>query len=322
MRPSFQYDVALSYVAEDALTARKLMQRLQPRLRAPIFDPIEDRDGDGDGGTRALDALARVVVVLHQRLWGETPTTQRDRAAIQHRIARQGADFLVVLPLERGMEPPDWMAGARARTPLSCDGASEVEIILAAVRLAGGATHPAEGDAAPGAPAPTNLVGVPDAAQSPFKIATAAQREVAVVMAEIQERIDALRARFPDLPVEVRRTPERCVVQARDVGLSVSWLRPSATLVGDGTLLLIEWDGVVTFPGAPAHRRGATALREDMYHLEAVAWPAWNWSADDAPMRKYTSSDLASLCVRLVARRLEQQPGCGGVAAGDIARVS
>ena len=49
--------------------------------------------------------------------------------------------------------------------------------------------------------------------------------------------------------------------------------------------------------------------------VETVAWPAWNWSADDVPMRKYSSADLASLCVQLMIQRLRYAESVIGTGA-------
>lgn len=309
MPTSFLYDVALSYVSEDSLTARHLMKRLQPRLSAQIFDSSTAEEHDTRAVPDVLGSSARVVVVLHQRLWGETSSTQRDLDVIRQRLALNGAGFLVVVALEPCDGELGWVDGTPVRTSLSDDGACEVDAIMAAVERAGGRTIPAslnDGEPAGGLhfEALDDDMAGRGALLSSFKIANAAQKEVAALMSAIEKDAGEIRASFPDLKVEVRRAPDRCVVQAGDVGLSTSWLHRSSS-GDDGALLIIEWDGTVTFPGEQA-RRGchASVAREHVLHLETVAWPAWNWSAADTPMRKYTSVDLASLCVQLIMRRL------------------
>jgi hypothetical protein len=87
----------------------------------------------------------------------------------------------------------------------------------------------------------------------------------------------------------------------------------------EGALLLIEWDGTVTFPGERArHGRHASVAREQLLHLETVGWPKWNWSDDDVPMRKYSSADLASLCVQLIMRRLRYAESVIGTGASAL----
>jgi hypothetical protein len=328
MPTSFTYDVAISYVAEDSLTAREVIRRLQPRLHTPIFDSTAVQQHDAQCIPRALTADSRIVVVLHQRLWGETLSTQRDLSAIQERLERQDggeADpFLLVVALEPlAGTTKDWMAGAAIPTPLTIDCAEALDAIIDAVERAGGGAMPLAIGDGPSAPASDSRVpdledggtGGRGASLSSFKIATAAQRELTALMGAVEKGADEIRAAFRDLDVEVRRAPDRCVLQAGDVGLSLSWLHRPVTS-DEGALLMMEWDGTVTFPGERA-RRGchASVASEQLLHLETVAWPAWNWSADAAPMRKYSSADLASLCVQLMIQRLRYAESVIGTGA-------
>ena len=327
MPTSFTYDVAISYVAEDSLTARQLIRRLQPRLVAPIFDSTAAQEHDAHGVAAALSTGARIVVVLHQRLWGETLSTQRDLSAIRERLDRRergdGDAFLLVVALEECVDGKNCLSGAAASTVLTSDCAGEVEAIIDAVERAGGRPLPQAIGNDPSASAfDQRALNLDDggsagrgASLSSFKIATAAQREVTALMGGVEKGADEIRVAFRDLEVDVRRAPDRCVLQAGEVGLSLSWLHRPMTS-DEGALLVMEWDGTVTFPGERA-RRGchASVAREQLLHLETIAWPAWNWSADAAPMRKYSSANLASLCVQLMIQRLRYAESVIGTGA-------
>jgi hypothetical protein len=324
MSTSFTYDVAISYVAEDSLTARQLITRLRPRLHAPIFDSAVVQEHDARSVPGALASDSRIVVVLHQRLWGQTLSTQRDLSAIQERVDRQGDAFLLVVQLEPGMGPMDGIPCTTPPCPLSSDYTTEVEAILGAVQSAGGQVIPLT----LGSDASAISSVLPDledggwsdrsAFRSSYKIATASQREVIALIDGVEKGVDEIRAAFRELDVEVRRSPNRCVLQAGEVGLSLSWLHRPVTS-DEGGLLLIEWDGTVTFPGERARPgRRATVAREQLLHLETVGSPEWNWSEDDAPARKYSSADLASLCVQLVMRRLRYADSVIGTGASAL----
>jgi hypothetical protein len=325
MSASFTYDVAISYVAEDSLTASQLIARLRPRLHAPIFDSAMVQEYDARSVPGALGSDSRIVVVLHQRLWGQTLSTQRDLSAIQERMDRQGDAFLLVVELEPGAGAMDRIPCTTPPCPLSSDCTTEVEAIIDAVQRAGGRVIPltlGNDDSA----ASTTILPDPDdggwsdrsAFLSSYKIATATQREVTALIDGVEKGVEEIRTVFRELDVEVRRTPNRCVLQAGDVGLSLSWLHRPVTS-DEGGLLLIEWDGTVTFPGERARRgRRATVAREQLLHLETVGWPKWNWSDDDAPARKYSSADLASLCVQLVMRRLRYADSVIGTGASAL----
>ncbi|HEU4584369.1 MAG TPA: hypothetical protein VFR95_01410 [Gemmatimonadaceae bacterium] len=323
MPGSFTYDVALSYVAEDALTARQLISRLQPRLHTLIFDCAAVQRGEPHAIPVALTADSRIVVVLQQRLWGETLSTQRDLSAIQERLDRQGSAFLLVVALESSVGTTGWMPANVSPTPLSSDCTAEVDAIIDAILRAGGQVMPRAIGAAGSAPVSNThdneiddgYLGGRGALLSSHKVATVAQREVALLIDGVEKGVDEIRAAFRDVKVEVRRAPGRCVLQAGKVGLSLSWLHRPMTSA-EGALLVMEWDGAVTFPGERARRHAqASVARELLLHLETAAWPAWNWSEDDVPTRKYSSADLASLCVQLVMRRLRYAESVIGTSA-------
>jgi hypothetical protein len=100
------------------------------------------------------------------------------------------------------------------------------------------------------------------------------------------------------------RSPDRCIVQAGQVGFSLSWLRSGAA-VADASLLVIEWEGTISFPGDSRRTTArATAVRELQLHADATGPAEWHWCADGQDGRTYTSLDLAAQCVALLMRRL------------------
>jgi hypothetical protein len=316
MTVHYPYDAAISCVAEDALTARYLIERLRERLGAPIFEsPLVSAEHAADDGGELPAAVvlgARVIIVLHQRLWGDTPSTRLDRCAIEQRVAREGCGFLVVVTLEHEAELPPCLAHGVARVRLSADGEREVDVIAEAIRRAGGTPGNAPSHGAADDEHEAMHEAMHEAPHSAAKEAQAAQREWNAVIGEIEAHIKAVPTVSPDIACRVRRAPDRCVVQAGDIGLSISWLPPGAANA-EGTLLVLEWTGTITMPGEPVDpRRRATVVSEHVLHLEAAPGPwrnggpsLWNWWSDGAPMRKYSSRDLAALCVRQLVQRLE-----------------
>jgi hypothetical protein len=133
------------------------------------------------------------------------------------------------------------------------------------------------------------------------------------VLADLARRVTKIRTLLPDLDLRLRRTPDRCVVQAGRVGLSVSWLPSPRSPLADGTLLVIEWDGTVTLPGeraSPAVRRAAPVceevLRLDVGSAADVGGsPQWRWRCTEGvAMRAYTSQGLAGQCMQRVLQRV------------------
>ena len=310
MKQRYLYDAAISYVGYDALTARRLADRLQPRLSLPVFAGWEHRDDIGSDGEsaaeKAIGSQARVVIVLHQRLWGETPSTRVERGAIERRLAARGTGFLVVVPLEPSGNAPEWLPeSAKVAIPPRAGVDEIVQAIAEAIEREGGATRQATEVELAGR-AERDHKDVQDRATvlRSAKAHSAAARELTALIGEIEEQVAALRTARPGLTLTVRRLPDRCLVQAGPVGLSVSWLRSRANTVADGTLLVIEWNGTMAVPGERPVASGATVAREHALHFDA-AGAAWRWRCDDAAMREYTSADLAAQCVQLLERRLD-----------------
>lgn len=311
MSTSFTYDAAISCVAFDSLTARSLLQQLKPRLKRPVFAAWEHRDGRKNVVTDVLENDARVVVVLHQRLWGETACTRGDQAALETRVERQGPEFLFVVSLEADASSPEWVADADAHMSLADDGLEHVvDGIADAVRRAGGVTQAAAQGASHLSLVRDNITLTPahGVATGAYKAASAAQRELRTLIAEIERRVAEARDVIPGVTLDMRHTPERCVVQADGVAVSASWLHRAANASDDGKLLMLEWDGTVTFPGEAARvGRHAAVVREQVLLLEQVG-NDWHWRAEDAPTRQYSSADLAALCVQLLVRRMNGAP--------------
>jgi hypothetical protein len=312
MSAPFLFDVAISHVGYDVLTARRLVDRLSPLLRLPVFFAGERLDESADGEhveavARVLEHQARVLVVLHQQLWGDTPATRADRRAIERRMAEHGTDFLVVIPLDPGAEQPAWMTHATLRENVSPDGIDgAVAAITAAVRRAGGVLRDETADEAAGRAERRELLEqAHDAALSSNKAALAVRREVDAVLDEIARRTSEIRVLLPDADLRLRRTPDRCIVQAGRFGLSLSWLPLRSDSPAKGALLVIEWDGTATLHGEPqSPTRRATPIREHVLHLAAGSSPDWRWCSEDESMRAYASEDLAAQCVHLLMQRL------------------
>src|SRR5262249_6405616 len=91
MKRAFKYDVAISAADFDALAAEELKRRLEHRLARGVY--IAPRNGDKSRTTAATAAIrksiekdSRVVVVIFQRLWGVTPASTTEIAAIKARV--------------------------------------------------------------------------------------------------------------------------------------------------------------------------------------------------------------------------------------------
>ncbi len=105
--------------------------------------------------------------------------------------------------------------------------------------------------------------------------------------------------------VEMRRTPDRCVLQAESLAVTVSWFAPRMGATGAGELQIITWKGTVTMPGtAPRAGAGATKDTIRVLQLPRVEGSKGGWRGEPEGHGKkeklYTSDDLVSLCAKLL----------------------
>jgi hypothetical protein len=309
MKASYCYDVAISAAGYDAATAQRLAERLRSRLALPIFNAWEHHGTVvGDGRTRLAARVllreARVVVVLHQRLWGATPSTEFEEDVLARRLASDGAAFLRVVALESA-EHPAWMSAA-VRQSDGTDGGldSTVEAIVAAVVQAGGTARVETS-------ADTEARAARDAdldrergffLRSPGGT-SASMREFAAVVDEIERELSE---RCPPRVTQTYRAPDRLIVQLGGAGLSVSRMRAPTGVAAEASLLVIEWNGTITQPGSSRTRgEHATPLREHVLRANAGKTTTWLWCDGDGGQRAYTSRDLAAQCVHLLLRQVE-----------------
>lgn len=318
MKASYCYDVAISAAGYDAATAQRLAERLRSRLALPVFNTWEHNGPSiGDGRTRltarVLRREARIVVVLHQRLWGATPATQFEEDVLARRMACEGTEFLRVIALEEA-KPPTWMSAAalqRDDTDGSLD--STVEAIVAAV-VRGGGTARAEttADAEARAAREADLDRERGFFFRSVGGTSASTREFAMLVDEIERELSE---RCPPHVPQAYRAPDRLIVQLGGAGLSVSRLRSATGVVAEASLLVIEWNGTITQPGSSRARGDhATALREHVLRANAGKGITWLWCDADCGQRVYTSRDLAAQCVHLLLRQVEDEPTPAAVA--------
>ena len=147
-------------------------------------------------------------------------------------------------------------------------------------------------------------------------------RALAVCAKEFDQLVDEIVRLAGDMntadsgiQTEVRRSPNRCIVQLGPVALTISWLRSGADTISDGRLLVIEWVGTVGRGAAQSpertfarrtvdERTPATISREVVLIAQATNPENWRWRREDTARVSYSSSELASRCMESLAKGL------------------
>lgn len=280
-------DVAISAVPYDRSLVGELTNRLTPRLRTP------PGWGAGLDEQRSLpspvtEESSRVVVVLHQRLWGHDDATRGDAAILEVR-ARSLPGSVLVAALDR-TSLPAWASGLRSCSLADVGVDGVAESVLDAVSVSGGTLR-----AAPPPPAlepALRLWDAPRAYLSQLRAHTALQRELDTLLSELRPWFRAQESQAGAHIVEYPVRPNRLVARLDDVGVSFSWVPGTGGAVADGRLLVIEWGGLHRVDRGAQALRGATAVRERVYRAEAAERERWQWRADEPNGRASTTADL------------------------------
>jgi hypothetical protein len=307
MKRAFKYDVAVSAADFDALAVTELKRRLELRLSKPVFTVPRAKDGPGLAAAaieKAIEKDSRVLVVLYQRLWGTTASTEAEAAAIKARIGKLKRKDVLIVPLDTSAVPA-WLKGTVIRSSGSPTGVAVIDAIIDAVDEAGG-TPKRITDAVLAARAADDEQRA--RARTTF---LTSQRALTLINREL-DSLSATVLRLCETPgtlpagvaANMRRTPDRYTVQIGPVGLSFSWIRGRSNSIADGQLLVIEWSGQLGEQHAPADPRNAMPAFEHVLQPHATSPEDWQWRRADIDLCCYTTRDLAEQCVASVVRRL------------------
>jgi len=308
--PSFAFEVAVSATDYDARVLRELERQIE--LRLPSMPPM--RPVWTNAAAERLNAprstvfsrSARVVVVLHQHLWGKDETTKEDAAAIKRRLTAKGPDSVRVVLLDRAA-PPAWLRKCSSQAFGERDLERCAEWIVAAVATAGGATRQAGADAAaPLETADERTMKQRDAFLGSHRAIAHLGREFDRLAGAVERRVATVNRDEVETPLEVQRMPGRCTVQLGPVALTLSWVRTRPDTVATGRLMIIEWEGRVARGTTPAGPR-AVPLRETVLRADATRVEDWQWRSDEVVGYAYDSDQLAAHCVDSLAYALQDR---------------
>jgi hypothetical protein len=301
-------EVAISSTEFDLAVARDLAERLIGRLSSGGKNAVYLGASADASPTRAKDdatawTKARIVVVLHDRLWGKTPVTSQAATALAARKKATPKSIRVirlddspVASVLRGTETKQITQGLDAI----------VEWLATAISNAGGSIKKAK--------TPAKQAAMMDETTKRAEVAATflgSSRAVAVCAREFERLADTIAKRATSAAekvgakAEVQRMPDRCLVQLGPVALSVSWVRERVDTVATGRLMIAEWQGTVVRQPRPADMQTttttnhgpATLVSERILRADATGEPDWLWRHEPVADLGYVSRDLAAHCV-------------------------
>lgn len=292
------HDVAISAVAFESILVGDLAGRVRKRLAAPHFWRAEGTLGGFDAvtDTVAADVIgdsARVVVVLHQRLWGRDVPTAADAVALRQRVKNRRHKSIVVVTLDDA-PVPDWLRKATIRSVADVGIEGVANGVIDIVVKCDGAAR-----AAPAAPLVVKAPPRPAWSDPPQtymtqpRALTALRHEFEAMTTELTQRMRVESDRLGEVKFELHSAPHRLVVQLGIVGLSISWMAARSGKLVDGRLLVIEWEGEVAHGRSMGGTKTASPMREQLFRPDATGPDNWCWRPEGPDGSAYSSRNLA-----------------------------
>jgi hypothetical protein len=303
-----QYDVAISFLADDEPTARALSERLAGQVSTFVYSERQ-KDLAGRDGVEKFSAVfrreARLVVVLYRDGWGSTKWTRIEETAIKDRHLDEGLGFLFVVAMQPRPTLPAWLPRTRLYFDLSqfgLDGA--VAAIVARFQEAGG--EPRDESSVEKAArlhrAAEHRKRQKEWLRSPAA-AEAAERQFSSILEYLSSQIEAISK--GGTPIDLHRAQEErnvYAIRAPAASLVFWWERD----LGSGpiaTLKMREFDGPVFLGPWAAMRPTPNEVATYEYVLELDEADNEGWRGSGTERRFYTSEQLAERHLKRIIDR-------------------
>ena len=312
-------EVAISSTEYDLATARDLAERLIGRLSSGGKNAVYLAATADISPARAKDdanawTKSRIVVVLHDRLWGKTPATSSAAAAVAARKKASPKAVKVIRLDDSPVAAP--LRGAETKQ-IAQGLDTIVEWLATSIVSAGGSIKKTK-------TAAKQAVVIDETNKRAETVASflGSSRAVAVCSREFERLADTIAKRATSAAekvgakAEVQRMPDRCLVQLGPVALSVSWVRERVDTVATGRLMIAEWQGTVVRTPRPAdvaatttttNHGPATLVSERILRADATGEPDWLWRREPVADLGYASRDLAAHCVESLMLSLQER---------------
>ena len=135
VQPEPEYDVAISFLAQDQRIAGELAERLGESLKVFYFPRAQEALAGTDGMESMRSPFvsgSRVTVILYRDRWGETPWTRVEASAIKDGCLARGWMTLMFVQLDKTSNLPRWLPNTHIRFALEEYG---IDQLVGAIKL-------------------------------------------------------------------------------------------------------------------------------------------------------------------------------------------
>lgn len=298
----YQYDVALSFLAEDEPLATQLASILGERHRVFLYSRKQEQLAGTDGEKTFNDVFAkqaRVVVVLYRQGWGQSPWTRIEETAIRNRAFEDGYDFALFAPPDDKPSVPPYVPKNRLWIGLARFGVNgAASVIDARIQELGGEprTLTLEQRAAR-AHSAAEFKTFRDGYFRSYEGVQAADASFQRVTENVEARVASLQAAAPGLGLQAKRFGRVLVVLGAGPALRLEWSRQYANSLEGAHIGATIWRGHPPVPGAVSFdndRHPIHTLRPAPDVTEAREF-AWQFKTPEG--ERLMDADGASECI-------------------------
>jgi hypothetical protein len=249
-----KYDLAISFLSKDLPTATALHDRLSEGLKVFFYPHAQVvlAGTDGMASMREPFLTSRLIVILYQEPWGETPWTRIEQSAIQDRFLKEGWEAMFFITVGRPSKLPAWLPDHRVRFSLDDFPLEQaVGAIKHRVTELGGTISPMT----PARKAQEH------AAEAKYQkdrktffmsddAVRAARAEVAKIFGSIQQSCDHAKTES-GLDLIYGASGSQFVVRDQRVGMAVDWTMEVVNSVRGAELKVTAYSKPIPLPGQP-----------------------------------------------------------------------
>lgn len=310
----FKYDVGLSFLSEDEVTARRLADKLQEKGWSVFFYPERQQDLAGPEGIenfrQAFREDARLSVVLFREDWGTTRWTGVEAEAIKGRQMDDRWRSFLIVRVGPG-ELPSWVPDTHVWFDLQRFGLDEaVAFIDTRLRRELG------GKAEPETPVERaerlNREREQEYQKQQFLHSEngvgLANSELSKLAKHLEEQATKLTESGTEVRFSRKRANEHAYcLSSSGASFTLGWQRQWANSLEHSYLYLAEYKGRYSFQGIP-RRDDPESERMFYFDLDGRGNPVWTPKKGE---RHYSTTEFANLCLeRLVERHFASMKDC------------
>lgn len=278
-----EYDIALSFMAQDEPLAMQLADHFEGRLRVFLYSRKQEQLAGTDGEKSFNDVFgrqARLVVVLYRDGWGQTPWTRIEETAIRNRAFDEGYDFVVFIPLDDRPSVPRWLPRSQLWIGLSRWGVpGAASVIDARVQELGGEPQNESLEAKAGRV--ERALGY-ESRRAQYLGSNEGVRGANASFEQLRESLLAaitrIQAAAPSLQLQHKATDRQIAVLSTGPALLIAWRNKYINTLDESHLEASAWNGHPPFPGVRFYEEpsslGALKLQPDLGLDDGHAWMA------------------------------------------------